>query len=217
MSFEDLVTAAKQYFPDLSIKYKNQSSFMKFIGFLLFFNKGFMTDYTTTIGSTIYFPSAATLKVRPVSGSLVLLHELVHVHDAKKITKFLFGFLYLSPQIWALLCLPLFLFSWKIALILMLLFLCPIPAYFRMYFEKRAYLASLYALSLLSKRLNFPATLATQEQSYLNHFKDSTYYFMWPFGNLKKDFDDGVAKIKAGQRPYEDPVFDIIEKLSETV
>jgi hypothetical protein len=36
---------------------------------------------------------------------------------------------------------------------------------------------------------------------------------MWPFNNIRKDFDDAIIKIKAGQRPYEDSVFDILDDL----
>lgn len=213
MSFQDLVTAAQAHFPDLQVKYKDKSWFMKLLGTLLFFNKNFMTNYTTTIGSTVYFPSESFVKVRPVSAAVVLLHELVHVHDAKKYSKFLFGLLYLTPQIFALLCLPLFLISWKIALPLVLLFCAPIPSPFRTHFEKRAYLTSLYAINGLANRLNFKPLLASQEQSFIGQFKDGSYYFMWPFGDLQKDFDDAVNKVKDGKRPYEDPVFDILDEL----
>lgn len=213
MSFQDLVAAAQKYFPDLKIKYKDQSWFMKLIGTLLFFNKGFMTDYTTTIGSTVYFPSEAVTKTRPISAATVLLHELIHVNDAKKIGKLLFGFLYLTPQILILPALLLFLLSWKIALPVIILLALPIPSYFRMYYEKRAYFTSLYAVNALAKRLNFNPILATQQQGYLKHFKDSSYYFMWPFSNLQQDFEEATEKVKSGQRPYEDPVFDILDDL----
>lgn len=217
MSFQDLVTAAQQYFPSLKIRYKDQSWFMKLIGFLLFFNKSFMTSYTTTIGSTVYFPNEAFTKTRPVSAAVVLLHELVHVWDAQKLSRPVFFFLYLFPQILAPLSLLLLLVSWKIAIPLFILFALPIPSYFRMHFEKRAYLTSLYSLNALATRMNFHPLLATQEQGFLGHFKDSSYYYMWPFNNIKKDFDKGVELIKAGKRPFEDPVFDILDDLSTKV
>jgi hypothetical protein len=218
MSFQDLVTSAQKYFPDLQIKYKDQSWFMKTLGTIMFFNKSFMTNYTTTIGSTVYYPSESFVKVRPVSASVVLLHELVHIKDAHKMSKPLFGFLYLTPQVLALLLLPLlFVLSWKIVLPLVVLMALPIPSFFRMYFEKRAYMTSLYAINALGKRLNFPPILATQEQGFVGQFKDASYYFMWPFGNLQKEFDDSVALIKDGKRPFEDPVFDILDDLITTV
>lgn len=217
MSFQDLNQTAKKYFPDLQIKYKDQSSLMKTLGTIMFFNKGFMTNYTTTLGATVYFPNETFVRARPVSAAVILLHELVHVTDAHKFSKPLFGFLYMSPQALALLCLPLFLFHWYLALPLFLLCASPIPSFFRMYFEKRAYMTSLYAINALGNRLNFKPLLDTQKQFFLDQFKGPNYYFMWPFNNLQKDFDQAVVKIQAGERPFEDPVFNILDELIATV
>lgn len=213
MSFQDLVQASQKYFPDLQIKYKDKSPLMKLLGKLLFFNKSFMTGYTTTIGSTVYYPSASYIKVRPISSSVVLLHELIHVYDAKRLTKPLFGALYLSPQILALLCLPLFWFSWPLALILMLFFLSPIPSYFRMYFERRAYLTSLYCMYRLGQLKDFDPKLENQSKRFTEHFTTSQYYFMWPFKDITQNFNDAIVLIKDGKRPFEDPVFDILDDL----
>ena len=213
MSFQNLVTCAQKYFPDLQIKYKNESLFMKLLSKLLFFNKGFATSYTTTIGSTIYFPTEAFVKSRPISSIVVLLHELVHIKDSYKYTKPLFSFLYLTPQILFLVCLPLLLISWKIAIPLMLFFALPIPSFFRMHFEKRAYIASLYVLQKLSIRMNFNAELDKQKDYFLQQFKNSYYYYMWVFKNINKDFDYALIKIKSGERPYNDSVFDILDDL----
>src|ERR1700679_1962574 len=214
MSFQDLTTAAQQYFPSLQVKYKDQNNFMKILGKILFFTPGFMTDYTTTIGDTSYFPSASWIASRPISSAVVLLHETVHMYDEKRLTKPLFGFLYMCPQILALICLPLiFLVSWKIFLPLFFILALPIPAYFRMYFEKRAYLASLYVLQALGTRLKFNPTLKTQETFFISQFKNSAYYFMWPFSNIQNEFDQAVLTISAGQRPYQDAVFDMLDVL----
>ena len=215
MSFQDLTVAAQHYFPDVQVKYKDQSAFMKFLGTVLFFTPDFMTSYTTTIGSTVYFPTNSFVKSRPISSAVVFLHELVHVHDEKTFSKPFFGFLYLFPQILALLCLPLFFFmSWKILIPLMVLFVLPLPAFFRMYFEKRAYISSLYALNGLGTRLNFNPTLDSQATFFEAQFKDSYYYFMWPFGDIKNDFDQALVKIRNNQRPFEDAVlFDMLDDL----
>lgn len=213
MSFQDLVSESKNQFPDLQIKYKESSLFMKILGKILFFNPSFMTDYITTIGSTVYFPSESYVKVTPVSASIALLHELVHVYDAKKINKYLFYLLYLFPQTLILLVPILFFFSWKIGLILSLIFVLPIPAYFRMHFEKRAYITSLYALNKLSKKLNFDPDLNNQKNVFITQFKNSAYYYMWIFSNIEKDFDNSVKNITDNKHPFEDSVFDIIDKL----
>ena len=210
--FNNLVEKSKEFFPGLEVKYKTESSFMKLIGKILFFNSTFMTSYTTTIGSTIYFPNREFVNNKEVSSSIIFLHELVHIHDAKKISKPLFTFLYLFPQILALLFFPMLFVSWKLAL-LFLICAAPLPAYFRMKFEKRAYLVSLYVTDKLSKKYNFTANLDVQKVHLLEQFSTSAYYYMWVFKNLNKDFDDGISLIKLGKRPYEDPVFDMLDKL----
>ena len=87
MSFQSIVQSSQIYFPRLEIKYKNESIFMKILGMLLFFNPAFMTSYTTTIGSTIYFPDQRFIVSRETSSSIILLHELVHIieptHNAR--------------------------------------------------------------------------------------------------------------------------------------
>lgn len=212
---DSVLAKAREFFPDLEIKYKDESTLMKIIGKILFFNPSFMTNFTTTVGSTVYFPSRKFEQLRPISSLVILLHELVHVNDAKKWSKPLFAFLYMFPLTLAFLLLPFLLFSWKIFLPLIILSLCPVPAYFRMLFEKRAYLVSLYCTYQFSIKKQFTTNLDNAAASYLSNFKDSAYYFMWPFKNLDKDFSDAVVKVKAGQKPYEDPVFEMIDKVLE--
>lgn len=214
MTFQNLVTLAQaNYFPDLEIKYKDQSLFMKILGKILFFAPTFMTSYTTTIGSTVYFPSENFVKLNSVSSLVILLHELVHIHDAKRVTKPVFSLSYLLPQILFPLCALLFLVSWKIALPLTLLSLAPIPAFFRAYWEKRAYISSLYTTKLLSVKMGFDTNLETQAQRLLQNFQGPAYYFMWPFHNIDKEFSDAAKTSEAGNRPYQDPVFDMLEDL----
>ncbi len=216
MSFQNLVQAAQKYFPDLQVKYKDQSALMKFIGTLLFFNKEFMTQYATTIGSTIYFPTETFTKAHPISSATIFLHELIHINDSKKITKPFFSFLYIFPQVLSILLIPLLFINWKIALPF-IIFLAPFPAYFRMYYEKRAYLASLYCLNMLSKKLSFAINLDIQKSDFVSRFKGSTYYFMWPFSNIDTIFNTAVNDILQGKRPYEDPIFDILDDLINNV
>lgn len=214
MAFQDLLATAQQYFPSLQIKYKNKSLLMKFLGILLFFNKGFMTNYTTTIGSTIYLPNSNFVKLRPVSGAVVFMHELTHLYDQKRIGYFFFMFSYLWPQILVLPAFFLFLISWKIALPVILLLCAPLPAYFRMKYEKRAYLSSLYAIQKLGVKLDFKPHLETQSKYFIQYFSDNNYYYMWPFGNsVSKHFVQAIKQIQRGERPFQDPVFDMLDDL----
>jgi len=208
MSFQKLVQSAQIHFPKLIIKYKDESLLMKILGKIMFFNKAFMTDFTTTLGNTVYFPTKGYTDSHPVSASAVLMHELVHISDYNKYGAILFTLGYASPQIFSLLVLPaLFLLSWKLAL-LPLLFLLPIPSFFRAYFEKRAYMVSLYII----KRLDDKVDLSKSAQFYISCFKNSAYYFMWPF-SLNSEFDAAVSKIEAGSHPYQDDIFNVLDQI----
>lgn len=219
MSFQNLVTAAQEYFPKLKIKYKNHSWFMKLLSVVFFFSPGFMTRYTTTIGNTVYFPSKEFVQKHEVSSCIIVLHELVHLYDQKIMSKSLFLFTYLFPQILSPICLLLiFLLTWKIMLPLAIIFALPIPAVFRMYWEKRAYFSSFYVLQLLASKLKFNPHLKAQEHIFLRYFHDSSYYFMWPFKKaIRGQFDQALQLSKEGKRPYEDPVFDILDDLINKV
>lgn len=212
--FTDAITKkVAEHFPDVKILTKDQSLLMKILGLILFFNPSFMTDYITTIGYNIYFPSEAWVNARQVSGLSVLLHELIHVTDAKKLSRPLFSFLYLSPLTLAIPAALLFLLTWKIALPIMLLCLAPIPSYFRMLFEKRAYLGSLYVQNWLNVHKGYNFDLSSQKDFMIKQFTGSAYYFMWPFTNLNAEFDDAITKIKAGQRPYDNSAFDVLDDI----
>ncbi len=214
MVSETVLSKAKEFFPKLEIKYKDESFLMKTLGTILFFNKSFMTQYTTTIGNTIYFPTRKTEQVRPVSSLIVFLHELVHVYDSNKWSQTLFSLSYLFPLVFSVLLLPLLFVSlWFLPLVV----LCalPVPAYFRMMWEKRAYLVSLYCTYKLSIKKEFTVNLESSAEGYIGNFKDSAYYFMWPFKDLDKEFAEAIVKIKNGEAPYQDPVFEIIDKVLE--
>lgn len=208
---QNILDAVSKHFPNVKITSKEDSWLMKIIGKLMFFNKGFNTQFTTTLGNTIYFPTKNYVSSRPVSSLIILLHELVHVYDFKKYTPILFTILYTSPQIFALLALPALLISWKISLVL-LLFLLPAPSFFRTHFEKRAYLVSLYVMKKLNDKYNYNINLNAQKDSFVKDFRNSNYYYMWPVSVLK-EFDTALAKIEAGERPYQDDIFDILDEI----
>lgn len=216
MSFQNLIQSAKIYFPDLQIKYKKDNFLMKILGKILFFNPEFMSSYTTTIGHNVYYPNKSFVKTRPVSASIILLHEISHMYDSKKIGKLLFILSYLFPQILSLLFIPLLFISWKIALPFLLLS-APLPAIFRMYYEKRAYISSLYVMYVLGKKMKFDPKLEERKQNFIKQFIGSYYYFMWPFSNINQEFDNAMAKIQSDQHPFKDNLFDILDQLLKQV
>ena len=194
MGFNELVSKAQTYFPNLQIKYKDQDPFMKALGTLLFFNPGFKTQFITTIGNTIYWPSQEYVQNNTKAVSEIFIHECTHMYDEKRVGSVPFKMGYLFPQILALpMLLLLFVLTWKIVVPLFLLCLLPWPAPFRAYFERRGYFISMRTGNALYGW--DPVALAPH---YANNFKTSAYYWMMPFGEDAK-FAAEAANIKAGK------------------
>lgn len=193
MAFNELVTKAQTYFPNLQIKFKDQDPLMKFLGKLMFFNPGFMTNFVTTIGDNIYWPSKEDLEDTPAASANTFIHECVHIYDEKKGSSPLFKLGYLFPQILALpMLLLLFVLTWKIVVPLTLLCLLPLPAPFRARAERRAYFVSMraaYELRGIDPEISGP--------HYAKNFKNSSYYWMMPFGEDAR-FAAEATNIKAG-------------------
>ena len=209
MKTDNFLKEIKVHCPDFELRGKDKSLFIRFLGALLFFNPKFMTSFTTTIGSKVYFPKSTALEDKPVATCITLLHEIVHILDGKKYGKITFSLLYMFPQILALLTLPaLFFFGyWGL---LFLLFLLPLPAYFRMKFERRAYLTELYVAQKLTDRLQVTIDLDVHAGLVKKNFNCSSYYWMWVF---PLDFNESCEKIKQGHHPFEDPIFNTIDDL----
>lgn len=167
--FENLVKLIQTEVP-LKIKYKDSSYFMKLMNlFVRWFNPSFMQVYTTTIGYTIYFPSKKYITQDERTAMRLLTHEAVHLLDAKKYSIPVFILAYLFPQI---LVLGVFTFPfigwWAL---LFLLFLAPIPAPFRFYFESRG-----YSMDIATNPYGYETT-----NHYLYFFSSWDYYKMYPF------------------------------------
>lgn len=172
-TFDKVAKLGKEKF-DLDIKFKDESIFMKMLGFILFFNPSFMKSYTTTIGNTVYFSSRVWLKENEESAARVLAHELVHIADADEAGSFIFSYSYLFPQSFAILSMiAIFGSFWWL---LCLLFLLPMPAPMRTYFELRGY--------AMSDAVTFKSEGQFTNIDWMSgHFTSSDYFFMWPFKN----------------------------------
>ena len=175
----------------IRVKFKDESPFMKMLGLLLFFNPRFMSSFTTTIGSTVYFPSRIWLENRKDSAARVLAHELVHVADATEAGSIVFSYCYLLPQTLALLSLLAIVGSmWWLSC---LIFLLPFPAPMRTYYELRGY-AITDAVTYKDIGHFSDVTFITTQFTSMN------YYRMWPF---KTDIENRVNEnrelIKSGE------------------
>lgn len=180
------------------IAFKQESPFMRILGKLLFFNPAFMTQYTTTIGSTIYFPSREFLEKHPVNAAIVLAHEYQHVLDARTDGARVFAFRYLRPQIWALgAILGVLGLFWAPLYLLGILLLAgaPYPSEWRSHYEARGY--SWNVISAVWLGLDPQKTL----DACMNHFVDSTYYWM---GESQEIQVDVKAKLRLAWSQAED-------------
>lgn len=210
MGYNELVAKAQTYFPNLQIKYKDQSPFMKVLGKLVFFAPEFMTSYVTTIGETIYLPNDQYAINNPNGFIDVFIHECTHMHDEKKIG-FWYKPGYLFPQILApFMLLLLLVMTWKIVLPLALLMLAPLPAPWRMYFERKAYF-----VQMLAGQQIYGYDPDVSAPHYATHFKNSDYYWMWIFGE-DKQFAQEAINIKAG-KPSSASEPDLAQMVSDLV
>lgn len=180
-----LEEAIKEKAPNFEVKFKDESKFMKLLGMILFSNKFFMTNYITTIGQKVYWPSKEHYESNPESSFKVLAHEAVHIFDSMK-TPIQFNLGYLFPQILAL---PMVLFPvlitlvacsvlspWWLLSLLLLVFLAPIPAPFRKKSEVRG-----YGMTLRVSMWRYGSISNYMFQKIVDNFTGPNYYFMWPF------------------------------------
>ena len=96
--FEDEI---RKTIPKFKVAFKDESTFQKVCGFFSQpFNPNYMTRYTTTLGSTVYFPSKAFYQSDPGRSFGILAHEFVHLTDEK--ASVLSSVAYGLPQLLAL-------------------------------------------------------------------------------------------------------------------
>lgn len=122
----------------VKIRSKSESLLMRIVGTLLFFNPAFMRDYTTTIGNTVYFPDGFVDR-DPGTAWGVLAHEGMHLEQFRRVGPIKFSLAYLFPAPLALLALGAF---WSPWFLLAMVFLAPLPAPWRVKWEREAYLVT---------------------------------------------------------------------------
>jgi len=213
LRFMNFVSILSERVDGFKVKYKDQSVFMKILGFLLFFNRGFMTNVTTTIGKTAYFTSKKEVETDDSPRySITLGHEFRHVYDSRGFWKSIwFVLAYLFPQILAPFMLLLLPVSIWLSLILFVVFLTPLPAPGRMHYELKGYVTTLFLYNEVLKERGWTKTdrkglLEHRIEGINDQFVSSDYYFMWPFG-IKKQLQNNIDKIISGQIIEEDDFY----------
>lgn len=185
--------AQKHSRKEIKLVLKSSSNLMKAIGWVLSttkINPKFMQSYYTTIGSTIFIPDQAlNLRINLFALLGVVIHECVHIKDHSKYGV-LYNFSYLFPQILSLFTLLSFFAIWFSNLwllcLLFLLFLAPIPAWFRYHWEKRAYRTSFILFANESEE-----TKQQIRNWIVSELSKQYYYFAWPFPkNIDNDLKD---------------------------
>lgn len=189
--------------PGFSLKFKNETALMRVLGALMFFNPSFMTEYTTTIGRTVYFPSKQYVLDNQSTAFEILAHELVHMVDEKSDKAYKIK--YLFPQVLSILAfLSVFAFasSWALLFLIFLLALLPLPAPWRKATELRGYTMSLAMLHWTGDSIDSNAV-----EYYAKQFTGPAYYFMWPFkSSVTAELQSIVTQVKT-DAVLSDPLF----------
>jgi hypothetical protein len=176
------VDCVLRHFPKAKIRYKNTSLFMRILGKLMFFNKSFMTNYITTIGKTIYFPSNKWLEANYDSALVVAMHEFIHIWDSEESWQKnklpTFAITYLAPQILGIFSLASFLafvdMRFLFALVFVV-FLFPWPSPWRTKWEVNG-----YAMNMVYHSFCQGAGYNAREGAEIaaEQFTSSNYYWM---------------------------------------
>lgn len=170
-SLTDLIADITAEYPKFKLRPKGSSYFMRAIDCLLWFitfgrMKSFMSSFTTTIGYTVYTPTAwGDWSER--SRVAILRHERVHMRQRKEKGAFWFSASYLLlpfPVLWA---------------------------YYRMKYEMEAYEES---MRVLWEYKGAEAFDDTRRAAMIGHFTSAEYFWMWPWRKRIERWYDGVVK-----------------------
>ena len=155
-AFATLKAQIKSEVPNFRIVFKERSLLHRLIGFVLFFNRDYMTNHVTTIYPTVAWPNERSLSRNWKRSFTVLLHERAHLLDWQD-RKVWFPVSYLLPQLFALgalgaLLAPLSL--WFLLCLVFLVFLAPFPSRWREDWELRGHEANVVVPALVGEKVD---------------------------------------------------------------
>jgi hypothetical protein len=170
-----LIAKIKIRLPKFEVKYKNESLFQRFLGVLMFFNKGYMTRYTTTMFGNVYFVSKEWVEANPRQAWKILAHEYVHLLDGDE-HPIKFPVQYALPQLiglGALLTLGAFWSLWFLPALLFLGALAPWGSKGRTESEMRG-----YSMSMAVNYWRYGDITSGQRAHIASSFTGPNYYYM---------------------------------------
>ncbi len=194
-----ILALCKQEVPGFEIRFKDESKLMKLISpFAGIFNKTFMTEYTTTLGTAVYVPTEQWLLKDQPGNVGVLAHELVHLKERARRGTTAYTLSYIFPQILALLS-PLAMLAPLSACFLLslcfLICLAPIPSVGRRNIELNGYTMSM-AVGYWRTGVISDADIDWAAAQ----FTGPAYYFMWPWEeDVLHELRLRAIKIRTGQ------------------
>lgn len=203
--------------PGFRIAWKDESAFQKLVGwFAKLFNPDYMSRYTTTLGSTVWFPSKSFYEKDPAHSFAILAHERVHLLDSKALPVW-FQFSYGLPQLLALpllvagVVLAFFVGWWSLfAFGLALASLGPWPAPWRTHWEQRGYAMSLACAFWLTGDIS-----PERKDGIRKQFLGWAYFRMsWNEKAINTWLDQTERSIRNGTLPVVDSVYgDVLQFL----
>jgi len=203
----DEVTRAKYNKDFVILSKRNPDFLLKIITpIVMLFNKKFNTGFITILFGKMWMPYDFEKTANDERWLSILIHETFHEMDRKKFTTPLFTFMYLFPQGLALLSLLALGAIWGgsawLWWLLCLLFLAPLPAPFRMWFELRAYRTNIMFGKMI---YGYNYVQSNFQKKYIAYnFIGPNYYWSWPFkSHVLKMLDDESYREKKEYKEIE--------------
>ncbi len=151
-------------FPSFEIVPKAESRFMRFLAWLLFFNRAFMKSFHTTVGNYLYVAESWG-SLSDEGKAALLRHERVHLRQQRRYGMFVYAVMYTL--------------------------LLPAVFTFRARLEREAYEESLRAKMEYWGPSSFTAPA---RDAMIRHFTTGEYFWMYPFKKRVEAWYDSTVK-----------------------
>lgn len=211
-----LESVIRKRIPKFEVRGKDKgpgSGGQRFIAKLIWlFNREYMTRYISTFYPLVYWTTMDDYRADPKRSFKTLAHEGVHLFDGHD-HRFWFGFSYLLPVLLVLLALgamaAIWASNWFLMFLVALVFLLPLPAYWRMKWELRG-----YAMSMAVNAWYHGSVTESTKEWIAGSFTGPAYYFMWPFkAGIRRRLDAAEKAIHNGDILQWGPLYGQVHRI----